>query len=86
MTPEDVVIPEFCPVFTDVRLEFGGSKNSDPQIDSPSLDRFDPSLGYTPDNCKIISAKANRLKNNATIEELLAVVKWMMVETPGRPS
>jgi len=38
--------------------------------ESYSVDRIDSSLGYTFDNLQIISAKANRAKNNLTEEEL----------------
>ena len=38
--------------------------------DSPSIDRIDPSKGYVPGNVWIISSRANRMKSNATIEEL----------------
>jgi hypothetical protein len=35
-----------------------------------SIDRVDSLKGYTQDNCKIISFKANRIKSNATLEEI----------------
>ena len=35
-----------------------------------SIDRVDSLRGYTQDNCKIISFKANRIKSNATLEEI----------------
>lgn len=37
---------------------------------APSLDRIDPTRGYTMDNIWIISEKANRMKQDATAEEL----------------
>ena len=40
---------------------------------SPSVDRVDSSLGYTEDNCWIISHKANRIKSDATVAEIEAV-------------
>ena len=43
--------------------------------DSPSLDRLDSSLGYTPENVWWISYRANRLKNDSTLEELEKLVK-----------
>jgi len=41
--------------------------------DSPTLDRIDPSLGYTPDNVWIISHRMNMIKNNASPRELALV-------------
>lgn len=38
---------------------------------SPSLDRIDPNVGYLPENIQIISNLANRMKNNASDEQLL---------------
>lgn len=38
---------------------------------SPSLDRIDPTRGYLPENIQIISNLANRMKNNASDEQLL---------------
>lgn len=42
---------------------------------SPSLDRIDSSKGYVKGNVRVISARANMLKNNATVEELTLVLK-----------
>ena len=44
---------------------------------SPTLDRLDPNAGYTRENCNIISARANRIKNDSTAEELLAILNWI---------
>lgn len=44
---------------------------------SASLDRKNPSLGYTPDNCWVISFKANRIKTDASLQELKVLVKNM---------
>jgi hypothetical protein len=42
-----------------------------------SVDRLIPERGYTKDNCRIISMKANRLKNNATVEELKKIIAYI---------
>jgi hypothetical protein len=42
---------------------------------SPSLDRIDPTKGYVKGNVWIISHRANRIKSDATHEELKLVAK-----------
>jgi len=70
----DIVIPEYCPV-----LGLKILKNSDNRFvdNSPSLDRIDITKGYVKGNVKVISIKANRLKNNATLEETRKILKYM---------
>ena len=63
---EDIFIPEYCPVFG-IKLEPGSHSHQDC---SPSVDRIDSTKGYAKDNIWIISARANRIKNNASIEEI----------------
>ena len=41
-----------------------------PPENTPSIDRIDPEVGYTQDNCRIVSYKANRLLSDATLDEL----------------
>ncbi len=44
---------------------------------SPSLDRIDPDQGYVHGNVQWLSHKANRIKNNATLDELRRVYEFM---------
>ena len=71
--PCDIIIPEYCPVLG-LPLTFNSGR---PQDNSPSLDRINPDLGYVKGNVRVISYRANTLKNNASMEELLAVVEYM---------
>ena len=43
----------------------------------PSLDRVDPSKGYVKGNVKYISARANRIKYDASAEELKQVLAYV---------
>ena len=76
ITSDDIVIPEICPVLG-IPLMIGGRGNGS----SPSLDRLVPDLGYVPDNIRVISYRANRIKGNATAEELRAIVDYIDRET-----
>lgn len=44
---------------------------------SANLDRTFPDLGYTKQNCVVMSNIANRIKTDATAEEVRKVLKWM---------
>jgi hypothetical protein len=72
--PEHVVVPGLCPALgiplTVVHHGRGGRDSS------PSLDRIDPTRGYVPGNVAVISARANRAKNDLTCEELAAVLAY----------
>jgi len=73
LTVEDILIPENCPVLN-IPLVVGGKTHSP---GSPTLDRVDSTKGYIRGNVRVISFRANNLKNNATIEELEAIVSYM---------
>ena len=63
-----------CPALG-VKMEISklGSKNNDL---SPSIDRIDPKKGYVRDNIVVVSMKANRIKTDATIEEIRKVANF----------
>ena len=44
-----------------------------------NADRIEPSKGYTKDNVKIISTRANRIKSDANAEEVIRVGIWMLL-------
>lgn len=46
-------------------------------VSTAHLDRRDPALGYVRGNVTWLSGRANRIKYDATIEELQAVFNWM---------
>ncbi len=73
ITLEDIKIPEFCPILG-IKLERGVGEIKD---SSPSLDRIDNSRGYVKGNVQIISMKANRIKTDATLEELEKVASYL---------
>jgi hypothetical protein len=69
ITIEDIVIPDRCPLLG-VEFKNGAGK---PHPNSPSLDKIDPSGGYTRGNVWVISYRANQIKNDATADELLQI-------------
>lgn len=74
---EDIIIPEKCPI---LGIKFKrGTGGFCPE--SPSIDRINPSAGYTKSNIKIISWRANRLKSDASIEEVEAILAYMKQES-----
>ena len=75
ITADDIQPPLVCPVLG-IPLRFGGEIGND----SPSVDRFDNSEGYVRGNVYVISWRANNLKRDATIDELLRVVAYMRGE------
>lgn len=76
----DIYVPSVCPVFG-IKLERSKGKATDA---SPSLDKIIPELGYIAGNIWVISNRANRLKHDATVEELdrlvtaLKAQAWML--------
>ena len=50
-----------------------GSKNNDL---TPSIDRINPKKGYIKENIIVVSMKANRIKTDATVEEIRKVADF----------
>ena len=73
LTMEDLVVPQYCPALN-IKLKFARGKATD---ESPSIDRIDNNKGYTKDNICIISRRANRIKDNASLEEINLILKYI---------
>ena len=67
----DLVSPSLCPVLN-IPLDFSDRDHT------PSLDRLDPKAGYTKHNVRIISGRANRIKSDASCEELLRIYEYVL--------
>lgn len=84
---EDIDRPEFCPVLG-TKLQYGINHNTNEtkwkkHPNRASFDKVIPSLGYIPGNVFIISLEANRLKSNASLGQLEALVKYMKEKENG---
>ena len=85
ISEDDIVIPEFCPILGIKITRGDGSVHAG----SPSLDRIVPELGYVQGNIHVISYKANTMKSDATLRELVIFAKWVndnikkLSEIPG---
>jgi len=72
----DIVIPKKCPVLGIPLKQSLDYKTPN----SPSLDRFDNTKGYTKDNVRVISDRANTLKRDGTLAEFEAIVAYLKGE------
>ena len=77
ITIDDLLpLPEYCPIL-DVKLNYMGTDEFGFVNDSPSIDRIDSTKGYIQGNVMIISWRANRIKADATLDELKKLVEYM---------
>jgi len=66
-------LPQICPVFG-IPLQRGIGR---PHDNSLTVDRIDNKYGYTKENVAIISYRANCLKRDASLEELIRLVEYV---------
>lgn len=70
------VVPKNCPVLG-IPIYRGSLKNKD---NAPSIDRLNPNLPYLKkyrDNLSFISHRANRIKSDASVDELQKIIAYM---------
>lgn len=65
ISKDSISIPRSCPVLG-MKIALSDRRSAC----SPSLDRVVPTRGYVPNNIRVISDHANRLKGNRGLEEL----------------
>lgn len=82
ITIEDIEVPTHCPVLGIPLFPASGKHARD---NSPTLDRIDSRLGYTPGNIAVISHRANTIKGNSSPEELELIADYME-KLLGHPS
>lgn len=72
----DIQVPTHCPLLG-IPLDCAAPSRSN---NLPSLDRIDSSKGYTKSNTWVISWRANRLKRDATLSEILNMAQGLQRE------
>lgn len=72
ISPADIPVPAACPVLGTTFVY--GTGYRDPRC--PSIDRIKLELGYVPGNVRVISLRANVLRNDASAEELRRVAAY----------
>lgn len=82
LTADDLIIPAVCPVLgIPLHPKWGTARKTEVKDNSASVDRFVPANGYVKDNVRIISMRANRIKTDATLEEIGKLYQWLQSET-----
>lgn len=69
----DLIIPPICPI---LGITISVSDDST-RTNSPSVDRIDNSKGYTKGNVRVISYKANTMKQDNTPETLHKFIQYI---------
>jgi len=80
ITYKDLHLPMNCPVLG-IPIFVGDEVSSE---NSPSIDRLNPEKGYIPGNCLVISHLANRIKTNASTDQIRKVADWLDAVTAER--
>jgi hypothetical protein len=79
ITQSELFIPAECPVLG-IPLTYGLGKGEGQSMEArdsrASLDRIDNSKGYVPGNVVVVSYRANRLKSDADVSELLKLARF----------
>jgi len=69
----DIIVPRKCPVLG-IKLAMNSVM---PKDNSATIDRINPKIGYIKSNVSVISNLANKIKSNATAEEIKKTYQWL---------
>ena len=75
LTFKDLEWNRVCPVLG-LELDYTLTSRAE---NSPSFDRIDPTKGYVKGNVIIISWRANRIKNDGTLEDFKKIVDYLSI-------
>ena len=79
------IAPDECPIFhTPFIWGSSGMGVGKTKHEAPTLDRIIPELGYIEGNVAFISHRANRLKDNGTMQEHYAIADWIWNQTHAK--
>jgi len=73
-----------CPIFKTPFVWQQAKGKGNASNESPSLDKIIPELGYTRGNVAFISKRANKMKDDGTMQEHYAIADWIWSHTHAR--
>ena len=74
-----------CPIFhTPFEWGVSGLGKGNTKDNCPTLDRILPELGYVEGNVAFLSHRANRIKDNGTMQEHYAIADWIWNHTHAK--
>lgn len=76
ITLEDIAIPDVCPIL-DIPLVWETRTGKGERDHAPALDRIKNDQGYVKGNVQVISTRANRWKNDMTLNDAKRIVAYM---------
>ncbi len=71
----ETITPDACPIFG-IPFDFASKVSKKPEFNSPSVDRIVPDLGYVEGNLVVISYRANAIKRDASVAELVRLAEF----------
>jgi hypothetical protein len=81
------IAPDECPVFhTPFEWGLSGLGRGHAKPNGPTLDRIEPHLGYVEGNVAFISYRANRLKDDGTMQEHYDIADWIWNHLYAKPN
>ena len=82
---DDIIIPDTCPLLGIPLYISEGRKSV--KANSPSLDRIDPKKGYIKGNVWVISHRANTIKSDASLDDMILLIEnWKQQRELGYPT
>ena len=76
-----------CPIFhTPFEWGLSGLGQGHAKPNGPTLDRIEPHLGYVEGNVAFISYRANRLKDDGTMQEHYDIADWIWNHLYAKPN
>ena len=74
-----------CPIFhTPFVWGASGLGKGKVREDTPQLDRINPELGYVKGNIAFLSGKANKMKDNGTMQDHYDIADWIWNQTHAK--
>ena len=74
-----------CPIFnTPFVWGASGLGKGKTRLDTPQLDKIHPEIGYVVGNIAFISSKANKMKDNGTMQDHYDIADWIWNQTHAK--